>query len=159
MTAPSVVAVQNLSKRFGTVQALDGVDLDLRPGEVHGVVGENGAGKSTLMKILAGVEQPTSGELRIKGSSVRLHGVPDALKFGIVMIHQELNLVDDLSIADNVFLGREYTRFGVIDRSRAESESHQLLERIGHTLDTTRRVATLSIAEKQMVEIAKALSY
>ena len=158
MTVPPAVAVQNLSKHFGAVQAIDRVDLDLRRGEVHGLVGENGAGKSTLMKILSGVEQPTSGEVRINGSPVRFHGVLDALKSGIVMIHQELNLVDDLSVADNIFLGREYTRFGILDRSRVEVEARKYLEGIGHKLDVSRRVGTLSIADKQMVEIAKALS-
>ena len=123
------------------------------------MVGENGAGKSTLMKVLSGVEQPTTGELLVNGSPVRLHGVLDAMKLGIVMIHQELNLVDELSVADNIFLGREFTRFGFVDRQRAESEARKLLECIGHNLDPSRLVRTLSIADKQMVEIAKALSY
>ena len=159
MISLPVVAVQNLSKRFGTVQALDRVDLDLRPGEVHGIVGENGAGKSTLMKILSGVEQPTSGEVRVEGTLVTFHGVLDALRLGIVMIHQELNLVDDMSVAENIFLGREFTWLGMVDRQRAEVEARVLLERIGHKLDVTRSVGTLSIADKQLVEIAKALSY
>ena len=154
-----VAAIENLSKRFGSVRALERVDLQLRRGEVHGLVGENGAGKSTLMKVLSGVEQPTTGELLVNGASVRLHGVLDAMKLGIVMIHQELNLVDELSVADNIFLGREFTRFGFVDRQRAESEARKLLERIGHNLDPSRLVRTLSIADKQMVEIAKALSY
>lgn len=158
MSVPAV-SVKGLSKWFGTIQALAHVDLDLQPGKVHGLVGENGAGKSTLMKILSGIEQPTSGELRIAGSAVHLHGVPDAIRLGIVMIHQELNLVDELSVADNIFLGREFTRFGLIDRGRCESEARILLGRIGHNLDPSRRVRTLSIADKQMVEIAKALSY
>jgi ribose transport system ATP-binding protein len=153
-----LISVSSLSKQFGTVRALDGVSLELRAGEVHGLVGENGAGKSTLMKILSGVEQPTSGELSIKGIPTKLHGVLDALQRGIVMIHQELNLVDELSVADNIFLGREPTRFGIVDRARCESEARKLLERIGHKLDPARRVRTLSIADKQMVEIAKALS-
>ena len=154
-----VAAFENLSKRFGSVRALDRVDLQLRRGEVHGLVGENGAGKSTLMKVLSGVEQPTSGELLVNGSRVRFHGVLDAMKLGIVMIHQELNLVDELSVADNIFLGREFTRYGFVDRQRTESESRKLLERIGHNLDPSRLVRTLSIADKQMVEIAKALSF
>ena len=154
-----MIAVSSLSKNFGSVRALDGVSLELRPGEVHGLIGENGAGKSTLMKILSGVEQPTSGELLIRGVQTRLHSVLDALQRGIVMIHQELNLVDELSVADNIFLGREPTRFGIVDRARCESESRKLLDRIGHKLDPARRVRELSIADKQMVEIAKALSY
>jgi ribose transport system ATP-binding protein len=156
---PPVISIENLSKRFGSVRALDGVDLQLLRGEVHGLVGENGAGKSTLMKVLSGVEQPTSGELLVNGSRVHLHGVLDAIKLGIVMIHQELNLVDELSVADNIFLGREFTRVGLVSRRRAENESRRLLDRIGHELDPARLVRTLSIADKQMVEIAKALSY
>jgi ribose transport system ATP-binding protein len=105
------------------------------------------------------VEQPTAGELSIKGTPTKLHSVLDALQRGIVMIHQELNLVDELSVADNIFLGREPTRFGIVDRAHCESEARRLLDRIGHKLDPTRLVRTLSIADKQMVEIAKALSY
>jgi len=159
LSSPPVAAFENLSKTFGSVRALDDVNLQLRRGEVHGLVGENGAGKSTLMKILSGVEQPTSGELLVHGSPARFHGVLDAMKLGIVMIHQELNLVDELSVADNIFLGREFTRYGMVDRQRSESEARKLLERIGHSLDPSRLVRTLSIADKQMVEIAKALSF
>ena len=111
------------------------------------------------MKILSGVEQPSEGELRVDGSPVRFPGVVDALNRGIAMIHQELNLVDELSVADNIFLGREFTRFGIIDQSRTEEEARQLLQRIRHNLDPSRPVRSLSIADKQMVEIAKALSY
>jgi ribose transport system ATP-binding protein len=157
-----LISVTSLSKNFGPVRALDNVTVELRPGEVHGLVGENGAGKSTFMKILSGVEQPTSGEILFKGDRVRFDDVPDALQRGIVMIHQELNLVDELSVADNIFLGREPTRFGpfrLVDRARCQAESRKLLDRIGHKLDPARRVRDLSIADKQMVEIAKALSY
>ena len=156
---PPVISFENVCKRFGSVRALEAVDLQLLRGEVHGLVGENGAGKSTLMKVLSGVEHPTSGELLMNGSRVRLHGVPDAIKLGIVMIHQELNLVDELSVADNIFLGREFTHAWLVNRRRTEAESRRLLERIGHDLDPSKLVRTLSIADKQMVEIAKALSY
>jgi ribose transport system ATP-binding protein len=156
---PCPVEVRNLSKRFGIVQALDHVDLKLERGEVHGLVGENGAGKSTLMKILSGVEQPTEGDIYISGQPIRFHGVLDAIQRGIVMIHQELNLVDELSVADNIFLGREFARFGFLDTKRAEDDARKLLDRIGYSLDPARRVGSLSIADKQMVEIAKALSY
>ena len=159
MPSPPVISIDNLCKRFGNVRALDGVDLQLRPGEVHGLIGENGAGKSTLMKVLSGLESPTSGHLMVNGSRVQPGSVLDAMKLGIVMIHQELNLVDELSVADNIFLGRERTFAGFVNRRRAETEAGKLLERIGHTLDPRRRVGTLSIADKQMVEIAKALSY
>jgi ribose transport system ATP-binding protein len=154
-----LISVTSLSKNFGPVRALDNVTVDLRPGEVHGLVGENGAGKSTFMKILSGVEQPTAGDVVFKGDRVHFHNVLDALQRGIVMIHQELNLVDELSVADNIFLGREPTRFGLVDSARCQAESRKLLDRIGHKLDPARRVRDLSIADKQMVEIAKALSY
>jgi ribose transport system ATP-binding protein len=160
--AQPVVTVRALSKHFGAVHALENVDLELFPGEVHGIVGENGAGKSTFMKILAGVEQPTSGTLAIKGQHRRLRHVVDALAVGIVMIHQELNLVDELTVAENVFLGREPTKFGllgIVDRERCESDTKRILARMGHDLNPSRQVRTLSIADKQMVEIAKALSY
>jgi ribose transport system ATP-binding protein len=153
------VSVKGLSKWFGSVHALASVNVDIRKGEVHGVVGENGAGKSTLMKILSGLEAPSSGHLEVGGFPVHLRGVLDAIQLGIVMIHQELNLVDELSVADNIFLGREFTRLGIVDRKQCESRARILLERIGHRLDPTRKVRTLSIADKQMVEIAKALSY
>jgi ABC-type sugar transport system ATPase subunit len=155
-----VVTVEKLSKHFGPVQALDGVTLALRRGEVHGIVGENGAGKSTFMKILAGVEVPDSGTVRVQGEPVRFHGVLDSQRHGIAMIHQELNLVDGLTAAENIFLGREPVRgiFGIVDRRRAEAEAGRLLARMGHALDPSRPVAALSIADKQMVEIAKALS-
>src|SRR5688572_11821533 len=144
--AQPVVTVRALSKHFGAVHALENVDLELFPGEVHGIVGENGAGKSTFMKILAGVEQPTSGTLAIKGQHRQLHHVVDALELGIVMIHQELNLVDELNVAENVFLGREPTKFGplgIVDRERCESDTKRILARMGHELDPSRQVRTL----------------
>src|SRR3954465_10207320 len=95
--------LENICKAFGSTRALAGVDLELRAGEVHGIVGENGAGKSTLMKILAGVQPPTSGQLMVRGAAIQFQSVHDALQLGIVMIHQELNLVDELSVADNIF--------------------------------------------------------
>src|SRR5262245_61616107 len=111
------------------------------------------------MKILSGLEAPSSGHLEIRGSPVHLRSVMDAIRLGIVMIHQELNLVDELSVADNIFLGREFTRAGIVNDRRTQSEATALFERIGHKLDPSRRVRTLSIADKQMVEFAKALSY
>ena len=155
----AAVSVHSVSKHFGAVRALHNVSLEFQPGEIHGIVGENGAGKSTLMKVLSGLEQPTDGQLNIRGTPTRLRGVPDALNQGIVMIHQELNLVNELTVADNIFLGREPTRFGFVDDAKCKREARTLLERIGHKLDPSRLVRDLSIADKQMVEIAKALSY
>ena len=152
--AEPVVSVKNLAKTFGAVRALDGVDLYLRKGEVHGIVGENGAGKSTLMKILSGVESPSSGTLKVKGTAVRFRNVLDAMRLGIVMIHQELNLVDELSVADNIFLGRERTRgrlLKTVNREQCNAEALLLLKHVGCDCDPAAPVKTLSIAGKQMV--------
>src|SRR4051812_7577663 len=102
-----VLCTENVTKQFGPVRALDAVSIDLRPGEVHTIIGENGAGKSTLMKVLCGLERPDSGRVMFHGKPIDLKNPADAQRRGISMIHQELNLVDDLSIADNIFLGRE----------------------------------------------------
>ncbi len=143
---------------FPAVQALDDVSLTFEAGEVHGVVGENGAGKSTLMRILAGLQFPTSGEVHLNGRPERLGSVRGALEHGIAMIHQELNLVDELDVAENVFLGREITRRGVLDRRSMIAETQALLEEVKAPFGPTARVGSLSIAGKQLVEIAKALA-
>lgn len=144
--------------KFPAVQALDDVSLTFEAGEVHGIVGENGAGKSTLMRILAGLQIPTSGEVHLEGSPVRLGSVREALEQGIAMIHQELNLVDELDVAENVFLGREITRQGILDRRAMIAETQELLDEVKAPFGPTARVGSLSIAGKQLVEIAKALA-
>ncbi len=155
---PPLLEVTKLSKRFPGVLALDGVSLTLHVGEVLAVIGENGAGKSTLMKILAGVERPDSGEIQIEGRPFQFNSVRDALQFGIALIHQELNLSDNLDVGANLFLGREPRRFGFIDRQRIDAESKPLLARVGLDCSPRTRVSELSIGRQQMVEIAKALS-
>ena len=115
---PDAVAVNALTKVFGVTRALDGVSIGFGGGEIHGVVGENGAGKSTLMKIIGGMERPTSGRVIVRGVPATMQGVLTAQRLGISMVHQEQNLVDELSIAENIFLGREPTRWGMIDRAR-----------------------------------------
>lgn len=150
------VQVHGVVKEYPGVRALDGVSLDFKPGEVHGVIGENGAGKSTLMKILAGVETPTQGHLTVDGQQKQFRGVHSALGAGIAMIHQELNLVDDLSVAENLFLGRE-GRF-LINRTRMESEAAKWLKEVDARFLPSSLVKLLSLAEKQLVEIAKAVS-
>jgi len=139
--------------------ALDGVSLSFEPGEIHGVIGENGAGKSTLMKLLSGVEQPTTGEVQFEGAPVHWHGVRDSLASGVAMIHQELNLVGTLSVAENIALGREPGRFGVIDRRQARETAKKWLAEVRADIDPDTLVENLSIAGQQLVEIAKALSY
>ncbi len=154
-----LLAALGVSKRFAGVTALDGVDFELRAGEVHALMGENGAGKSTLMKILSGVQPADAGEIRIDGAAVRFAGVRDAERAGVAIIHQELNLVPELSVAANVFLGREPRRAGVFLDGRAMSAAARgLLGRLGIELDPDARVAGLRMGEQQLVEIAKALS-
>jgi ribose transport system ATP-binding protein len=153
-----VVAVSGLTMQFPGVRALDNVDFDLTRSEVHGLVGENGAGKSTLMKLLSGLYRPTAGRILIDGKPVLFRHPIDAQRRGIVMIHQELNLVDELSIADNIFLGREIRQFGLVAGRTLRRRAAEWLGRLHCSLDPAMRVRRLSIAQKQMVEIAKALS-
>jgi ribose transport system ATP-binding protein len=153
--------MRGISKRFPGVVALNNVSLEARPGEIVALMGENGAGKSTLMKILGGVHQPDAGEIRINGESVTIHSVNDSMRLGVGFIHQELNVLPNLDVAANVFLGRE-PRFGgflnLIDRRRIEGETEKLLKRLGVEVSPRAQVGDLSIAQRQMIEIAKALS-
>ena len=139
-------------------RVLDGVDLDVMPGEVHGIVGENGAGKSTLIKILGGVYQPDDGQLVVDGEARRFRSPREALAAGVVVIHQELSLAPSLSAEENIFLGRfPRNAFGVIDRGLMRARTRQVFEQLGITVAPQDIVATLSIAQQQMVEIAKAI--
>ena len=154
----SLLEVSGITKQFPGVLALNNVSLHLMPGEVLSVIGENGAGKSTLMKILAGVQPPDSGTIRIQGTPVEIHSCRHATSLGISLIHQELNLSDNLSIGANIFLGREPRRFGVIDRARIRQDASRVLHKVGLDLDPDMLVRRLSIGKQQLVEIAKALS-
>ncbi len=144
--------------QFPAVRALDAVSLTFEPGEVHGLIGENGAGKSTLMRILSGLQKPTSGMILLDGDAVDLSSVRHALDQGIAMIHQELNLVDSLSVAENVFLGREPRKLGILDRKAMLEETERLLASMNSDIAANRPLGDLSLAQKQIVEIAKALS-
>jgi ribose transport system ATP-binding protein len=157
-TSAPLLEARNLTKAFPGVRALKGVDLTLQRGEILAVIGENGGGKSTLMKILAGVLRPDGGEIFIEGEPSGITSVPDALQQGISLIHQELQLADNLDIAANLFLGREKRRFGLSDKARQRREARPLLEAVGLDLDPAILVGTLSIGQQQLVEIAKALS-
>jgi ribose transport system ATP-binding protein len=152
---------ERIDKRFPGVVALDGVSVSLGEGEVLAVVGENGAGKSTLMKILAGIYSPDAGTVELDGRPVRFRGPRDATEAGVVLIHQELNLAENLSVADNLFLGREPTAGGgvrLLNRRDTASRSVDLLRRVGLPPEhVSRRVETLPPGEKQLVEIARAL--
>lgn len=154
MAVPLIEAV-GVSKRFPGVVALSGVSMHVAPGEVLAVVGENGAGKSTLMKVLAGIYTPDEGELRLDGKSIQFPGVPAALAAGIVLIHQELNLAENLSIAANLFLGRESGLF--LELSAERVASRELMARVGLEASPDRIVGSLSPGQKQLVEIARAL--
>ncbi len=149
---------RGITKRYPGVAALQDVELTVFPGEVLAVVGENGAGKSTLMKILAGVERPDAGTISLNGRPVEIDSVATALRLGIALIHQELNLADNLDVAANIFLGREPHRFGFLDRKRMRAEAQRLLQQLELDVSPDQRVADLSVGRQQMVEIAKALS-
>jgi ribose transport system ATP-binding protein len=156
-----VLEMRNITKRFPGVLAVHNAQLALKPGEVHCLVGENGAGKSTLMKILAGAQPPDSGEIVLGGEVVRIHNPHHAQQLGISMIYQEFNLSPYLSIAENIFLGRE-PRIGktpFINWKRMYSDARELLKRIRVNLDVRKPVNECSVAQQQMVEIAKALSF
>ena len=156
-----ILQMRQIEKRFPGVHALKGVSLEVSEGEVVALLGENGAGKSTLMKVLGGVHQPDSGEVAIDGAPARITGVADATSYGVAFIHQELNVLDNLDVAANVYLGREPVRGGplrLIDRGKMEEETKKHLARLGLDIAPDTPLARLSIAQQQMVEIAKALS-
>jgi ribose transport system ATP-binding protein len=153
-----VVRLEGICKRFFNVNALVDVSLELNRGEVHALCGENGAGKSTLMKVMSGQIQPDKGRLVFKGKPTVLGSSQDAESQGVAMIHQELNLVPHLSAAENIFLAREPRKGLFIDRKRLHSDARRCLERLGVAIETKAIVRTLSVAQRQMVEIAKALS-
>ena len=156
-----LLQVQDLSKAFPGVQALDRVRLDIEPGKVHAVIGENGAGKSTLMNVLIGLHQPDDGELRFKGRTITVQNPHEALKLGISMIHQELMPLQDMTVAENIFLGREPASrwMGWLDRTAMRRDAGELLRKLDVPLSPQRRMRGLSLAEMQTVEIAKALAY
>lgn len=149
--------MQHLSKRFTGVVALDDVSLDLRPGERVALIGENGAGKTSLMNVLYGLYHPDSGEVRFDGTPVRLRTPADALERGIGMVHQHFTLVPTLTVAENVVLGAEPTRFGLLDVSRAHREVDATCHRFGFSLDVRAKVDALTVGSQQKVEIVKAL--
>lgn len=156
----SLLEMRSITKSFPGVRALDGVRLDLSTGEIHALVGENGAGKSTLIKILAGVypHPEYGGEITLDGSVRSFANVREAENAGIAVIYQELSLVKDLSVAENIFLGREPRRFGIINWEELYSRAHQLLNDLHLQIDPLTPVRNLGIGQQQLVEIAKALS-
>jgi ribose transport system ATP-binding protein len=155
-----VLSLRNITKTFPGVRALDGITLDFYAGEVHSICGENGAGKSTLMKILSGVYSLEEGEIYLNGKKEIIKNPLDALNKGQSIIFQEFNLIDALSIAENIYLGRLSNKNGTwVNWGEINEEARKLMQRVGYNIDPTTLIKNLSVAEKQMVEIAKALSY
>ncbi|MCV3739150.1 sugar ABC transporter ATP-binding protein [Rhizobium sp. TRM96647] len=157
MTAVPSLSMTGISKAFPGVRALDGVDFECLPGEVHAICGENGAGKSTLMKILGGSYRPDAGTIHLAGKTVQFTHPRQAAEAGIAIIHQELSLLPHRTVADNIFMGREIARHGILDKAAMRERAAALLDRIGAQIDPQALVSSLSIALQQLVEIAKAL--
>src|SRR2546427_12787748 len=155
----TVLSLSNISKRFGPTVALDGVSLRLQKGEVHALIGENGAGKSSLMNVLAGLLQPDHGTMEIEGSTYSPATPLDARLRGIALIHQELSLFPHLSVAENILMGVEPARVGVLDRQRLHTRTAEVLGTFHHPeIRPETRVANLSIAARQIVEICRAIA-
>jgi len=155
-----LLSMTDISKGFPGVRALTRVTLNVRRGSVHGLMGENGAGKSTLMKCLIGIYVPDSGTMTLKGQPLIISSTHDALSKGISMIHQELNPIPQMTVAENIFLGREHrTWYGLVDMGRMNRDTRTLLEHLGINIDPQAKMVSLSIANTQLVEIAKAISY
>lgn len=158
--SPPLLAIRGIRKAFPGVVALDGVSFTLKAGTVHALMGENGAGKSTLMKIIAGVYIPDQGQILLNGRPVELRSPIDALQQGIAMIHQELNLMPHMTVAENVWITREpRNRFGLVDHQELRLRTEELFERLHIDIDPLAEIQTLSVASRQMVEIAKAVSW
>jgi inositol transport system ATP-binding protein len=160
MSESDILLMENISKSFPGVKALSEVNLAVRKGTIHALMGENGAGKSTLMKILDGIYTPDSGQITFQGGPVTIETTHRALKLGISMIHQELSPIPYMTVAENIFLGREpLGRFGLIDKRKLNADTKTLLSRLDIDIDPTTLMKDLSVANTQMVEIAKAISY
>jgi inositol transport system ATP-binding protein len=158
--AEYLLEVANVRKAFPGVLALDDVSFRLKRGHVHALMGENGAGKSTLMKIIAGIYTPDSGSFRLKGQEIKLASPLDALRYGIAMIHQELNLMNFMTVAENIWIRREpLNGFGFVRHEEMRRRTQELFERLDIPIDPQAEVRDLSVANRQMIEIAKAVSY
>src|SRR5665647_3320251 len=160
MSGEYILRMENITKTFPGVVALDSVNLGVRPGTVHALVGENGAGKSTLMKVLIGMYRRDSGTVTFEGREVNIHDTAGGLALGISMIHQELATVPEMTVAENIYLGCEpLNRFGLVDKAKMRRMAAELFEKWHIRIDAGAQMKTLSVAGMQMVEIAKAISY
>ena len=157
----SVLSMKGIQKRFMGVHALKGVDFELRSGEIHALVGENGAGKSTMMKVLTGIYEKDSGEIHFQGKLFHPHNPKQALSAGIGIIHQELNMMEQLTVAQNIFIGRESMKRGglFLDDKRQKQRAGELFNRLNMNIDPAETLSRLTIGKQQMVEIAKAVSH
>lgn len=157
MTQETVIEMRNITKKFGDFTANDHINLDVRSGEIHALLGENGAGKSTLMNMLSGLLEPTEGEIFLKGKSVKLDSPSKSANLGIGMVHQHFMLVDAFSVAENIILGSEVTKGGMLDLKKASQEIKELSEKYGLLVDPDAKVADISVGAQQRVEILKTL--
>ena len=155
-----ILRMENIDKVFGTTYALRNINFELEHAEVHALLGENGAGKSTLIKILGGIHQPNAGRILIHGTEVKMTGILEARAHGIGIIHQEIVLVPYLTVAENIFLGREpKTKLGFVDKKKMNAEASRMVSALGLDIDVTTMLDNLTIAQQQMVEIVKAISF
>ena len=155
----TILTMKGIDKSFPGVHALDHVDLEVRRGEVHALMGENGAGKSTLMKVLTGIYTKDSGTIIYEGKEIEFNNPKEAQEAGIVIVHQELNMMNHLTVAQNIFIGREFMKGAIIDDARMNQEASRLFEQLGINIDPTERMGNLTVGKQQMCEIAKAISH
>ena len=155
----TILTMKGIDKSFPGVHALDHVDLEVRRGEVHALMGENGAGKSTLMKVLTGIYTKGSGTIIYEGKEIEFNNPKEAQEAGIVIVHQELNMMNHLTVAQNIFIGREFMKGAIIDDARMNQEASRLFEQLGINIDPTERMGNLTVGKQQMCEIAKAISH
>ena len=154
-----ILEMRNIDKSFPGVHALNNVSFDVRKGEVHALMGENGAGKSTLMKVLTGIYTKDSGSIIFEGKEVEFHNAREAQEAGIVIVHQELNMMGHLTVAQNIFVGREFKKGIMIDDKRMNEEARKLFKRLNIDIDPTETMSRLTVGKQQMCEIAKAISH
>ena len=155
----TILTMKGIDKSFPGVHALDHVDLEVRRGEVHALMGENGAGKSTLMKVLTGIYTKDSGTITYEGKEIEFHNPKEAQEAGIVIVHQELNMMNHLTVAQNIFIGREFMKGAMIDDARMNVESKKLFDQLGINIDPSEKMGNLTVGKQQMCEIAKAISH
>ena len=154
-----ILTMKDIDKSFPGVHALDHVDLEVRRGEVHALMGENGAGKSTLMKVLTGIYSKDAGTITYEGKEVEFHNPREAQEAGIVIVHQELNMMNHLTVAQNIFIGREYMKGFLIDDARMNLEARKLFDQLGIDINPAEKMGNLTVGKQQMCEIAKAISH